>query len=52
MGGQRQYKGVEGIYRRVQGYVGIQSRYEGVEGIWVYVEEYRDISEDKDDTRG
>ena len=38
---QRRYKGVEGICRRVRGYVGVQSRYKGVEGIW----------ENKDDTR-
>ena len=33
MGVQRQYKGVEGICRRVRGYVGVQRRYKGVEEI-------------------
>ena len=33
MGVQRRYKQVEGICRRVQGYMGEQRRYKGVEGI-------------------
>ena len=33
MGVQRQYKGVEGRCRRVQGYMGVQRQYKGVEGI-------------------
>ena len=33
MGEQRRYKGVEGICRRVRGYMGVQRRYKEVEGI-------------------
>ena len=33
MGVQRRYTGVEGICRRVRGYMGVQRRYKGVEGI-------------------
>ena len=33
MGEQRRYKGVEGIFRRVRGYMGVQRRYKEVEGI-------------------
>ena len=33
MGVQRRYKGVEGMCRRVRGYMGVQRRYKGVEGI-------------------
>ena len=33
MGEQRRYKGVEGICRRVRGYMGVQRRHKGVEGI-------------------
>ena len=40
MGVQRQYKGVEGICRRVRGYVGVQRRYKGVEGICRRVRRY------------
>ena len=47
-GVQRRYMGVEGICRRVQGYMGVQRRYKGVGG---YVEGYGDIWEYKDDTR-
>ena len=32
MGVQRRYKGIEGICRRVRGYMGVQRRYKGVEG--------------------
>ena len=48
MGVQRRYKEVEGICRRVQGYMGEQRRYKGVEGI---CRRYGDIWENKDDTR-
>ena len=51
MGAQRRYKGVEGICRRVRGYMGVQRRYKGVEGICRNVEKYGDIWEYKDDTR-
>ena len=30
---QRRYKGVEGICRRVRGYLGVQRRYKGAEGM-------------------
>ena len=33
MGVQRRYKGVDGIFKKVRGYMGIQRRYKGVEGI-------------------
>ena len=49
MGEQRRYKGVEGICRRVRGYMGEQRRYKGVEGICRRVRGA--IWENKDDTR-
>ena len=53
MGEQRRYKAVEGICRRVRGYMGELIRYKGVEGVFrrAYVGGYGDIWENKDDTR-
>ena len=34
MGEQRRYTGVEGIFKRLRGYMGVQRRYKGVEGIF------------------
>ena len=48
MGRKRRYNGVEGICRRVRGYMGVQRRHKGVEGI---CRGYGDICEYKDDTR-
>ena len=48
MGVQRRHKGVEGICRRVRGYMGVQRRYKGLEGI---CRRHGDIWKYKDDTR-
>ena len=48
MGVQRRYKGLEGICKRVRGYMGVQRRYKGVEGI---CRRHGDIWKYKDDTR-
>ena len=47
MGLQRRFKGVEGICRRVRGYMGVERRYRGVEDI---CRRHGDIWDYKDDT--